>query len=81
VAASLVNGLVAFRPLAPDRPDDSRGGRWEPALQPGLVINDIDCRLTYMSEEPHMDNGAWDCTLEPVRGRASGGGATPSAES
>jgi hypothetical protein len=45
------------------------------------VINDIDCRLTYMSEEPHMDNGAWDCTLEPVRGRASGGGATPSAES
>lgn len=68
VVAGVVNGLVAFRPLAPDRANDSRGARWDPAFQPGLVLNDIDCRLTFMSEEPHMDNGAWDCTLKPLRG-------------
>jgi len=73
VAASVVNGLVAFRPLAPDEPNDSRGARWAPELQPGLVLNDIDCRLTFMSEEPHMDNGAWDCTLKPLRGPTAGG--------
>jgi hypothetical protein len=68
VAAGIINGLVAFRPLAPDRPDDSRGARWEPALQLGLLVNDIDCRLTFMSEDPHKDNGAWDCALRPLRG-------------
>lgn len=72
VAAGVINGLVAFRPLAPDRPDDSRGARWEPTLQQGLVLNDIDCRLDFMSEEPDIDNGAWDCTLEPVRGPTPG---------
>jgi hypothetical protein len=25
-------------------------------------------RLEFMSHEPHMDNGAWECALEPVRG-------------
>ena len=50
VAAGVINGLVAFRPLAPDRPDNSRGARWEPTLQPGLVLNDIDCRLDFTGE-------------------------------
>ena len=68
VTAGVINGLVAFRPLAPDQPDDSRGAHWEPALQSGLVLNDIDCRITFMSEEPHKDNGAWECTLKPLRG-------------
>jgi hypothetical protein len=72
VAASVINGLVAFRPLVPDEPDDSRSARWEPALQPGLLLNDIDCRLRFMSEEPHRDNGAWDCTLKPLRGPTRG---------
>jgi hypothetical protein len=80
VAAGLVNGLVAFRPLTPDRPDDSRGARWEPALQPGLVLNDIDCRLTFMSEEPHAHNGAWDCTLKPLRGSPPDGADVATAE-
>ncbi|MGH9227470.1 MAG: hypothetical protein ACRD07_01860 [Acidimicrobiales bacterium] len=74
VAAGLINGLVAFRPLTPDRPDHSRSARWEPALQPGLVLNDIDCRLTFMGEEPHIDNGAWECTLKPLRGPTPGDG-------
>jgi hypothetical protein len=81
VAAGVINGLVAFRPLAPDRPDNSRGARWEPTLQPGLVLNDIDCRLDFMSEEPHIDNGAWDCTLKPVRGPTPGGADVATAES
>lgn len=68
VAASLLNGLVTFRPLAPDRPDDSRGARWDPALEPGLVVNDIDCRLEFMDQEPAIGSGAWACTLEPLRG-------------
>jgi hypothetical protein len=80
VAAGVINGLVAFRPLAPDRPDNSRGARWEPTLQPGLVLNDIDCRLDFMSEEPHIDNGAWDCTLKPVRGLTPGGADVATAE-
>jgi hypothetical protein len=80
VAAGVINGLVTFRPLAPDRPDNSRGARWEPTLQPGLVLNDIDCRLDFMSEEPHIDNGAWDCTLKPVRGPTSGGSDVAAAQ-
>jgi hypothetical protein len=71
VAAGVINGLVTFRPLTPDRPDDSRGARWEPTLQPGLVLNDIDCRLDFMNEEPHIDNGAWDCALKPMRGQTA----------
>jgi hypothetical protein len=57
-----------FRPLTPDRPDDSRSARWDPTLQPGLLLNDIDCRLDFMDQEPHIDNGAWDCALKPMRG-------------
>jgi hypothetical protein len=68
VAAGVINGLVMFRPLTPDRPDDSRGARWDPTLQPGLLLNDIDCRLDFMDQEPHIDNGAWDCALKPMRG-------------
>ncbi|HEY6697945.1 MAG TPA: hypothetical protein VIZ67_06960 [Acidimicrobiales bacterium] len=80
VAAGLINGLVAFRPLTPDRPDDSRGARWEPALQQGLLLNDIDCRLSFMSEEPHKDNGAWDCALKPLRGPTTDGADEATAE-
>ncbi len=81
VAAGVINGLVMFRPLAPDRPDDSRGARWEPALQAGLVLNDVQCRLDFMSEEPHIDNGAWDCTLKPLRGPTPEGADVATAES
>jgi hypothetical protein len=80
VAAGVINGLVTFRPLAPDRPDNSRGARWEPTVQPGLVLNDVDCRLDFMSEEPHIDNGAWDCTLKPVRGPTPGGADVATAQ-
>jgi hypothetical protein len=36
------------------------------------VLNDIDCRLDFMSEEPDIESGAWDCTLKPVRGPTGG---------
>jgi hypothetical protein len=44
------------------------------------VLNDIDCRLDFMSEEPDIDNGAWDCTLEPVRGPTPGGAEVATAD-
>jgi hypothetical protein len=24
-----------------------------------------------MNEEPHIDNGAWDCALKPMRGQTA----------
>ncbi len=68
VGAGIVNGLVMFRPLTPDHPDASRGARWDPTLQPGLLLNDIDCRIDFMDQEPRIDNGVWDCALKPMRG-------------
>jgi len=70
VAATALNGLVSFRPLAPDNPDASKTGRWDPALGAGLLVNDIGCRLDSMSRYPTVEvsEDAWDCTLEPMRG-------------
>jgi len=69
VAAVAVNGVVAFRPLAPDEPEVARAGRWDPALVPGLLVNDIGCRLDAMHHDPPPYNRvAWPCTLKPMRG-------------
>jgi hypothetical protein len=71
IGALVVNGLVAFRPLAPDDPGDATTGRWDPSFSAGLLLNDIRCRLDAMSEPLQPLNGeAWPCTLEPMRGAA-----------
>jgi hypothetical protein len=74
VAAVAVNGLIAVRVLAPDRPDASRSARFEPALSWGLLVNDTRCRIEFMDEPPSADSGAWSCTLEPLRGTGDVGG-------
>lgn len=73
VAALAITGLVTFRPLAPDDPDDARSGRWDPSLDAGLLVNDIDCRLDTMDRPPDEVAAEvnWPCTLEPVRGPVS----------
>jgi MFS family permease len=69
VAAVAIGGLVTFRPLAPDDPDDARGGRWDPSLGAGLLVNDIACRFDTMNQPPEaVDEVNWSCTLKPVRG-------------
>src|SRR5690606_20007135 len=59
-------GLPAPRP---DEPEVARAGRWDPALVPGLLVNDIGCRLDAMHHDPPPYNRvAWPCTLKPMRG-------------
>ena len=68
IGAIALNGLVAFRPLTPDRPDQSQSADFDPVVMFGLLANDVRCRARYMDVEPHMHNGAWYCFLEPLRG-------------
>jgi Glycosyltransferase family 87 len=68
IAAIALNGIVAFRPLTTDDPNDSKSADFEPAIVLGLLLNDIDCRIRFMDEPPRIDNRAWGCTLEPMRG-------------
>lgn len=68
VGALALNGLVAFRPLRPDRPDDSRGARVDPAVTAGLLVNDVECRIRYRDDDPRPDDEIWACSLEPMRG-------------
>ena len=68
IGAIALNGIVAFRPLTADKPNDSEGANFEPAIVLGLLLNDIDCRIEFMDEPPRLESDAWDCTLEPVRG-------------
>lgn len=69
-AAIAVNGVVVFRPLAPDEPSEATTGTWNPAITAGLLVNDIDCRAEYMHHEPTELNvdRAWSCALRPLRG-------------
>jgi hypothetical protein len=70
IAALAIAGVVTFRPLAPDDPDDARSGRWDPNLDAGLLVNDIECRLDTMDRPPEEVAAQvnWPCTLEPMRG-------------
>jgi hypothetical protein len=69
IAAIAINGVVTFRPLAPDTPAVAETGRWDPALTAGLLFNDIRCRVDAMHEEPPpLNREAWACTLRPLRG-------------
>jgi hypothetical protein len=71
IAAIAVNGVITFRPLAPDAPAVAQEGRWDPAVTAGLLVNDVDCRLDAMHDDPPpLNREAWACTLEPVRGTA-----------
>ncbi len=71
IGAIALNGLVTFRPLAPDAPAVAETGRWDPALTAGLLLNDIRCRADAMHEDPPpLNREAWACTLEPMRGAA-----------
>ena len=57
--------------FGPDAPAVARAGRWDPALTVGLLVNDIDCRLDAMHDDPPpLNRRAWACTLEPIRGAA-----------
>jgi hypothetical protein len=72
VGAVALNGLVSLRPLAPDDPSDASSASWDPAVEWGLLANDIGCRLDVMHIEPDdPDWDAWSCTLRPVRGPTS----------
>lgn len=70
IAALAVNGVVTFRPLAPNDADEATTGTWNPAISPGLLVNDIDCRWEYMQRAPSQQaiKEAWACTLIPLRG-------------
>ncbi len=72
IGAIVLNGIVAFRPLTADQPNNSETASFEPAIVLGLLLNDIDCRVEFMDEPPRLGTGAWDCTLEPVRGPTEG---------
>jgi hypothetical protein len=78
IGALAVNGLITFRPLAPDHPAEASTGRWDPALMAGLLVNDVECRLDAMHEPLQKLNGdAWPCTLKPMRGSAGDADAGP----
>jgi hypothetical protein len=69
VAALALNGLVSFRPLAPSNPNNTDSYVWDPAVEAGLLVNDIGCRLDHMDQTPASYKiPAWSCTLRPVRG-------------
>jgi hypothetical protein len=69
IAALAFNGIVTFRPLAPDRPAEASSGEWDPAITAGLLVNDIACRLDAMDEPPQpLNRGAWACSQKPMRG-------------
>jgi hypothetical protein len=68
VAAVALNGVAGLRLLAPDNPDASTTAEFQPAVTAGLLVHDVDCRIEFMDQEPHIDSGSWACTLEPMRG-------------
>jgi hypothetical protein len=69
IGAIAVNGVITFRPLAPDNPAAADAGRWDPAISPGLLVNDVRCRLDAMHDDPPpLNREAWACTLRPLRG-------------
>ncbi len=72
IGAIALNGIVAFRPLTADQPNNSESASFEPAIVLGLLLKDIGCRIDFMDEPPRLGTGAWDCTLEPVRGPSEG---------
>jgi hypothetical protein len=77
IGAIALNGIVTFRPLTTDQPNNSTTASFEPAIVLGLLLNDIDCRVEFMDEPPRAGTGAWDCTLEPVRGPGRGAETGP----
>lgn len=52
VAANLSLAVVSFQVAAPDTPDAATGGRFDPGLGPGVVVNDLRCRADRRAEGP-----------------------------
>lgn len=69
VVAQLLWGVVGLRVVAPDVPNAASGGRFEPAIVAGPLVNDIRCRLD-LPDTPRHDPAAaqrraeegWACT-------------------
>ncbi|MGK2928692.1 MAG: hypothetical protein ACSLFO_03855 [Acidimicrobiales bacterium] len=53
VGCQLLLGMVSVTVAEPNVADAATGGRFAPGLAPGVIVNDIDCRL----DPPH--GGAW----------------------
>jgi hypothetical protein len=73
IVAVALNGVIAFRPFTPDRPDQSASADFEPVFMYGLLLNDVRCRARYMDRDPApLENpqalDSWFCSLEPLRG-------------
>ena len=58
VVCQLLLAVVSISVAAPDVPDDATTGRIDPGVTPGVVVNDIDCRLDPPYEEawPALNN-------------------------
>jgi hypothetical protein len=60
VASQLLHGVVAVRVAEPDRIDDATGGRLDPAIVAGVLVNDVDCRLD------DRERGEWPDPADPA---------------
>ena len=71
IGAIALNGIVAFRPLTADQPNNSESASFEPAIVLGLLLNDIGCRIDFMDE--HRAWGPAPGTAPRARARTERG--------
>jgi hypothetical protein len=55
VASQVVHAVVAVRIAEPDRIDEATGGRFQPAIVAGVLVNDVQCRLDDRARGPWPD--------------------------
>lgn len=67
VVSQLLLAVVSIRLAEPDVVDAATGGRFEPGIAPGVVANDIDCRLDPPFEGDWPDLGSVEADLAAVR--------------
>ena len=67
VVSQLLLAVVSIRLAEPDVVDAATGGRFEPGIAPGVVVNDIDCRLDPPFEGVWPDLGSVEADLAAVR--------------
>jgi hypothetical protein len=76
VASQLIYGLIGFRFVVPDVPDQAQGSRLDAAVVAGPLLNDIRCRLDDLSwdgdgsadDRVARSEANWACTLASWRG-------------